>query len=384
MGNDNILINTNGQKPMQEETHLNEWGHLQLDGGVAVLDVTNNLTKELGYFIQVGFGTPAQRHSVFLDTSSLSTYILSVDCDSCAAAGDDEKGYNSSASSTHKDNGTSVELDYVYLKSSGRASQDSMTLGQVEIQDQWYQESMHVQWQGVSYDDVWIIYGILGLGSPHARGAVKGSRSALTNAAIQGVLKTNVFGLKLASPGQLMIGDVNQRLFHGPITWFPLSNITTKVILPEAWQTHSDSGGVKFELPSGQYREWPLDNYTVLFSTSFPYIYLDSYTASSLMDALGFDFDQFMLPPNVPCEERKYMPDVSLTIAGHTFILSPYDYTVEWKWPGYPMGCVSAFSFFDPEKDNAPNQIILGSAFLRKYYSIYDYNSKAVGFATLA
>jgi hypothetical protein len=40
MGNDNILINTNGQKPMQEETHLNEWGHLQLDGGVAVLDVT--------------------------------------------------------------------------------------------------------------------------------------------------------------------------------------------------------------------------------------------------------------------------------------------------------------------------------------------------------
>jgi saccharopepsin len=120
-----------------------------------------------------------------LDTSSLNTYILSVECDSCAAAEDEEKGYNSSASSTHKDNGTSVELDYRFLKSSGRASQDSMTLGQVEIQDQWFQESLRVQWQGVSYDDVWIIYGILGLGNPHAGDAVKGFRSPLMHAAIQ-------------------------------------------------------------------------------------------------------------------------------------------------------------------------------------------------------
>jgi hypothetical protein len=70
----------------------------------------------------VGFGTPAQRRHVFLDTSSLSTYILSVDCDSCAAAEDKEKGYNSSMLSTHKDNGMLVDLDYWFLQSSGRAA----------------------------------------------------------------------------------------------------------------------------------------------------------------------------------------------------------------------------------------------------------------------
>jgi hypothetical protein len=73
------------------------------------------------------------------------------------------------------------------------------------------------------------------------------------------------------------------------------------------------------------------------------------------------------------------MPDVSLTIAGHTFILSPFDYTIEWKFSGSPMICVSAFSIFDLEEDDDPKQIILGSAFLRKYYSIYDYDSKVVG-----
>lgn len=327
----------------------------------------------------MGFGTPAQRRRVFLDTSSLSTYILSVDCDSCAAADDHEKGYNSSISFTHKDNGTLVDLDYLFLQSSGRASRDSITFGQLEIQDQWFQESLRSQWKGVSFDDVGIIYGILGLGNPHAGGAAKSFRSPLKNAASQGILKTNIYGLKLADPGQLMIGDVNQQLFNGPITWFPLDDTTTKLVLPEAWQTHSDSGGVKFELPGGEYREWPLDNQTVLFTTSTPYIYLDSYTGSYLMEALGFDFEQFMLPPNVPCEQRIYMPDVSLTIAGHTFILSPYDYTIEWKWPGYPTTCVSAFSLFDPEEDDDPKQIILGSAFLRKYYSIYDYDAKAVG-----
>lgn len=40
VGNDNILHDANGQKPMREEAHLNDWRLPQLDKGVAVLDVT--------------------------------------------------------------------------------------------------------------------------------------------------------------------------------------------------------------------------------------------------------------------------------------------------------------------------------------------------------
>lgn len=40
VGNDNNLHGTNGQKPMGEEAHLNDWRLSQLSEGVAVLDVT--------------------------------------------------------------------------------------------------------------------------------------------------------------------------------------------------------------------------------------------------------------------------------------------------------------------------------------------------------
>ncbi|KUL90280.1 hypothetical protein ZTR_01971 [Talaromyces verruculosus] len=379
-----MLHHAKGQKPLQEEvTVYGDWKLFQPDGGVAVLDVTKNFTTEPGYFIRVGFGTPAQTRPVLLDISSLNTFILSVDCNSCAAATDNEKGYNSSASSTHKDNGTLVDLDYIYLTSAGRASQDAMNLGPVKIQDQWFQESLEMSWMGISFDDLSITYGILGLGNPYAGDAANGFKSPLRNSAVQGILKNNIFGMKLADPGQLMIGDVNQQLFHGPIAWFPLSNTPIKLFLPEAWQTDTGAGELKFELPSGQYREWPLDGYTALFTSAWPYIYLGSEILKDLIETLGFDTDKFLLPPNVPCAERVYMPDISLTIAGHTFILSPYDYTIEWKFPEYPVICVSAFSFNAFEEDYDPKQIILGSAFLRKYYSIYDYDSKAIGFASL-
>lgn len=40
VGNDDILHDANGQKSMREEARLNDWRLPQLDGGVAVLDVT--------------------------------------------------------------------------------------------------------------------------------------------------------------------------------------------------------------------------------------------------------------------------------------------------------------------------------------------------------
>jgi hypothetical protein len=39
VGNDKILHDANGQKPMREEAHLNDWRLPQLDEGVAVLDI---------------------------------------------------------------------------------------------------------------------------------------------------------------------------------------------------------------------------------------------------------------------------------------------------------------------------------------------------------
>lgn len=47
------------------------------------------MTRELGYFVEVGFGTPPKRLQTYLDISSSETFIASVEFDP-------SKGYNSS------------------------------------------------------------------------------------------------------------------------------------------------------------------------------------------------------------------------------------------------------------------------------------------------
>ncbi|CRG84939.1 hypothetical protein PISL3812_02107 [Talaromyces islandicus] len=259
--------------------------HFQPDGGIAVLSVTNNMTIDLGYFTEVGFGTPAQRRQILLDTSSLNTFIFSVECDSCPADTADGKGYNASDSSTHKNKGTSVAIDH----------------------------------------------GGLGLKS-------------------------------LLVPSQQRIDQ--------PCSSRSLANANG----------HRE---IKDRITPNKVPHWDLHNYTALFTTALPYIYLRDDTAVGLMELLGFDFDKFLLPPNVACDDRVYMPNVYLTIAGHTFTLSPYDYTIEWSFPGSPTIFVSAFSLTGLDENYDPQQIILGSVFLRKYYSIHDYNLEAIGFTSL-
>jgi hypothetical protein len=108
-----------------------------------------------------------------------------------------------------------------------------MTLGDLQICEQVFQQALRITGQP-SYDDP-IIRGIFGLASPLSNSSTPGFVSPVANAVLQGNLKSNLFALKLSEPGELMMGDVNRELFCGEISWFPLSNTSTKV-LPEAWQ----------------------------------------------------------------------------------------------------------------------------------------------------
>ena len=77
----------------------------------------------------------------------------------------------------------------------------------------------------------------------------------------------------------------------------------------------------------------------------------------------------------IECEKRDSLPDLTLTFAGHNFTLSPYDYTLE-----VGGSCISVFTpmdFPEPIGDLA----IIGDAFLRRYYSIYDLEKNTVSLA---
>lgn len=78
----------------------------------------------------------------------------------------------------------------------------------------------------------------------------------------------------------------------------------------------------------------------------------------------------------IECDKRDSLPELTFTLTGKNFTIGAYDYILEVQG-----SCISAFSGFD-----FPNNpiIILGDAFLRRYYSVYDLGKNAVGLAASA
>ena len=77
----------------------------------------------------------------------------------------------------------------------------------------------------------------------------------------------------------------------------------------------------------------------------------------------------------IDCEKRDDLPDLTFTLTGRNFSITSYDYILEVQG-----SCISAFMGIDIPEPAGP-LAILGDAFLRKWYSVYDLGSGSVGLA---
>lgn len=135
----------------------------QLVNAPPLMCAKKNLTHELGYFINIGIGSPPQYFSVLLDISAADTFISSIRCKSCSSKREAFSGYNSTASLTYHPNNTSIRIDYGTVVTTGILSQDKFHLGDLDIEDQLFQEALIVNSAGPSWDDISIVHGVLGL-----------------------------------------------------------------------------------------------------------------------------------------------------------------------------------------------------------------------------
>lgn len=78
----------------------------------------------------------------------------------------------------------------------------------------------------------------------------------------------------------------------------------------------------------------------------------------------------------VDCSKRDSLPDLTFTLDGTNFTISAFDYILEVQG-----SCISAIFGLDMPERIGP-LAILGDAFLRRYYSIYDLGDNKVGLAT--
>jgi hypothetical protein len=81
------------------------------------------------------------------------------------------------------------------------------------------------------------------------------------------------------------------------------------------------------------------------------------------------------MPPLVSCEERAYMPGITPDLAGRILALMSYDFTFEWPTREKGMRCVTAIA---PPGVEDIDEFVLGSAFLRTPYWVFDLDTNTV------
>ncbi|CAF1619378.1 unnamed protein product, partial [Didymodactylos carnosus] len=84
----------------------------------------------------------------------------------------------------------------------------------------------------------------------------------------------------------------------------------------------------------------------------------------------------------VPCSKVSALPSLTFTVSGRPLTLLGSHYTFKYISPKKVTYCVSSLTGDDSAQDEFENIIwILGDVFLRRWYSVYDLGTSAVGFA---
>jgi saccharopepsin len=308
------------------------------------------------YFSEITIGSPPQTFKVVLDTGSSNLWVPSVECGSIACYLHSK--YDSSSSSTYKKNGTKFEIQYGSGSLSGFVSQDTMTIGDITIKGQDFAEATSEPGLAFAFGR---FDGILGLG--YDRISVNGIVPPFYKMLEQKLIDEPVFAFYLADDkgeSEVTFGGVNSDSYKGKITTIPLRR-------KAYWEV--DFNAIAYGDDAAE-----LENTGVILDTGTSLIALPSQLAEMLNAQIGAK-KNYAGQYAIDCSKRDSLKDVTFNLAGYNFTLGPYDYVLEVSG-----SCISTFMGMDFPEPTGP-LAILGDAFLRRYYSIYDLGANTVGLA---
>ncbi|KAJ9148605.1 Asp-domain-containing protein [Pleurostoma richardsiae] len=331
-------------------------GAVQVEGNHPV-PVSNFMNAQ--YFSEIDIGTPPQTFKVVLDTGSSNLWVPSQSCGSIACYL--HQKYDSSSSSTYKKNGTSFEIRYGSGSLSGFVSQDVVSIGDIKIKSQDFAEATSEPGLAFAFGR---FDGILGLGFD--RISVNGIVPPFYNMLNQKLIDEPVFAFYLGDTNDE--GDESEAVFGGVDKDHYTGKITTIPLRRKAyWEVDFDAISLGDETAE-------LENTGVILDTGTSLIALPTNLAEMMNKEIGAK-KGFNGQYSVECDKRDELPDVTFTLGGYNFSITPYDYILEMQG-----SCISTFMGMDFPEPVGP-LAILGDAFLRPWYSIYDLGSGTVGIA---
>ncbi|KAL4897093.1 aspartic peptidase domain-containing protein [Aspergillus ambiguus] len=349
-----------GQKYMG--VHPNRQQELLGDNPVEELGNHNVLVDNFmnaQYFSEIELGTPPQKFKVVLDTGSSNLWVPSSECGSIACYLHNK--YDSSASSTYQKNGSEFAIKYGSGSLSGFVSEDTLKIGDLKVKEQLFAEATSEPGLAFAFGR---FDGILGLGFDTI--SVNKIEPPFYKMVNQGLLDEPVFAFYLGDTNKegddsvATFGGVDKSHYTGELIKIPLRR-------KAYWEVDLDSITLGDETAE-------LENTGVILDTGTSLIALPSNLAEMINAQIGAK-KGFTGQYSVECDKRSSLPDITFALSGHNFTIGPYDYTLEMQG-----SCISAFMGMDFPEPVGP-LAILGDAFLRKWYSVYDLGNGAVGLA---
>jgi hypothetical protein len=305
--------------------------------------------------IQVG----GQTFQVIFDTGSSNLWVPSTKCKNCGS----HAKYDSSKSQDYVANGTIFRIEYGSGPVAGFVSQDSVMVGDVTVHNQLFAEITDVSGLGLAYSEG-KFDGILGLAFPSI--SVDNMTPVFVNMFEQGSLEMDVFSFDLGKadgqPGELTFGGIDTSKFIGDLSYVPLSNETY-------WALELDGLTVNGKSATTSHRVI-IDSGTSLLAGPVD----DVAALAKLVGAKK----SWINPQEytVPCSSIPSLPTLTFHIGGKAYDLSGADYTIN-------AGIMCLFAVVGIDVPVEPLWIA-GDVFMRKYYTVFDYGNRQMGFAVAA
>ncbi|KAG6244193.1 saccharopepsin [Claviceps purpurea] len=342
-----------GSRPLSRVDVMFNAAAPQPQGGHPV-PVTNFMNAQ--YFSEITIGTPPQTFKVVLDTGSSNLWVPSQSCSSIACYLHNK--YDSSSSSTYEKNGTQFEIRYGSGSLSGFVSNDVMSIGDLKIKKQDFAEATAEPGLAFAFGK---FDGILGLGYDSI--SVNNIVPPFYNMVKQKLLDEPVFAFYLGSSEEgsmATFGGLDKSHYTGKLEYIPLRR-------KAYWEVDINSIAFGDEVAD-------LENTGAILDTGTSLNVLPSSLADMLNKEIGAK-KGWNGQYTIECDRKKSLPDIVFNLAGSNYSLPASDYILELQG-----SCISTFQGMDIPEPAGP-LIILGDAFLRRYYSVYDLGKNAVGLA---
>ncbi|KAF8138725.1 Asp-domain-containing protein [Boletus edulis] len=282
---------------------------------------------------EISLGTPPQTFKVILDTGSSNLWVPSVDCPH---------------RSSHKANGSDFSIQYGSGSMEGFVSRDKLVFGDLSIRNQDFAEATSEPGLAFAFGK---FDGILGLAYDTI--SVNHITPPFYNMIDQGLLDEPVFAFRVGSSeedgGEATFGGIDHSAYTGKLTYVPVRR-------KAYWE-------VELERVAFGDDVLDLDNTGAAIDTGTSLIALPTDVAEMINTQIGAKRSW----------NGQYTVDCSKPYA-----LKSTDYILNIQGT-----CISSFTGLDI---NLPGGAlwIIGDVFLRRYFTVYDLERNAVGFATAA